>query len=159
MFWNVNVSKCNVFTWWESNVCTECSKNKNQFILLTRHSNRSCWRFNYFRLIIWNIYSVYHYITYRKSLYSRIFSPCSRYAPFVAAKLIKVSLAVSLMSHPCVTGNFSPSPSHAAYQTGRTGHAWSICQSLGLQESLCPKTHNHTTHASGRTQRGRALSS
>lgn len=43
-----------------------------------------------------------------------------RYKPFVARKLIKLSLAISLMSHPCVTGNFSPSPplQHAAYQTG-----------------------------------------
>lgn len=57
---------------------------------------------------------------YRISFSPSTFSPIRRYTSFVAWKLIKLSLAVSLMSHPCVTGNFSPSPplQHAAYQTG-----------------------------------------
>lgn len=93
--------------------------------------------------------------TYRISFSPRTFSPFRRYTPFVARKLIKLSLAVSLMSHPCVTGIFSPSLplQHAAYQTGlATPGPFVNHQDY---RRTCVLRHNHTTHTSESAQRAR----
>lgn len=96
--------------------------------------------------------------TYRIGFSPRTFSPQIH---IICGKETHQALLsrISYESPLCDWQLFSlPSPP-ARCLSNRTGHAWSICQSLGLQEDLCPKTHNHTTHASESAQRARVLPS